>query len=47
VAEVAEKHHLPAENLIAPALVRGLAWEPPKHVTEQHLRSVLAEGGAR
>ncbi len=47
VAEVAEKHHLPAENLIAPALVRGLAWEPPKAVTEEHVRTVLTEGGAR
>jgi ribonuclease D len=47
VAEIAEKHHLPAENLIAPALVRGLAWEPPKRVTERHVRTVLTEGGAR
>lgn len=47
VSEVAEKHHLPAENLIAPALVRGLAWEPPKRVTVEHVRTTLAEGGAR
>ncbi|WP_030154361.1 ribonuclease D [Glycomyces sp. NRRL B-16210] len=47
VAEIAEKHRLPAENLISPALVRGLAWEPPKKVSEQHVRTVLAEGGAR
>jgi ribonuclease D len=47
VTEVAEKHHLPAENLISPALVRGLAWEPPKRVTERHVRTVLAEAGAR
>ncbi|THV24626.1 ribonuclease D [Glycomyces paridis] len=47
VVEVAGKHRLPAENLIAPALVRGLAWEPPKRVTESHVRTVLAEGGAR
>jgi ribonuclease D len=47
VTEVAEKHHLPAENLIAPALVRGLAWEPPKNVTEEHVRTTLADGGAR
>ncbi|MEU6859165.1 HRDC domain-containing protein [Glycomyces sp. NPDC046736] len=47
VAEVAQKHHLPAENLIAPALVRGLAWEPPKQASEPRVREVLAEGGAR
>lgn len=47
VSETAEKHNLPAENLIAPALVRGLAWEPPKRVTEEHIRTVLAEHGAR
>jgi ribonuclease D len=47
VTETAEKHNLPPENLIAPALVRGLAWEPPKKVTEKHIRTLLAENGAR
>jgi ribonuclease D len=47
VTETAGKHRLPAENLISPALVRGLAWEPPKQVTEERVRTVLAEGGAR
>jgi ribonuclease D len=47
VTKIADEHRLPNENLIAPALVRGLAWEPPKKVTEQHIRTVLAEGGAR
>jgi ribonuclease D len=47
VTETAEKHRLPPENLIAPALVRGLAWEPPKKVTEKHVRTILADGGAR
>ncbi|HEX2145959.1 MAG TPA: HRDC domain-containing protein [Glycomyces sp.] len=47
VAKVAGEHRLPPENLIAPALVRGLAWEPPKKVTEKHIRTVLFEGGAR
>jgi len=27
--------------------VRGLAWEPPKKVTEKHIRTILAEAGAR
>jgi ribonuclease D len=47
VTKIADEHRLPNENLIAPALVRGLAWEPPKKVTEDHVRTVLAEGGAR
>ena len=47
VAEVAEKHRLPTENLITPAIVRGLAWEPPQLVDEWHVRSVLLEAGAR
>lgn len=47
VTAAAEQYNLPAENLIAPALVRGLAWEPPKKVTEKHVRTVLTDGGAR
>ncbi|MBO3732415.1 ribonuclease D [Glycomyces sp. NEAU-S30] len=47
VTAAAEQYNLPAENLIAPALVRGLAWEPPKKVTEKHVRTILADGGAR
>ncbi len=47
VAETAGEHRLPAENLITPALVRALAWEPPKHVSEQHVRETLLNAGAR
>ncbi len=47
VSETAGKHRLPAENLIAPAIVRGLAWAPPKRVNERHIRSVLLDAGAR
>ncbi|THV42694.1 ribonuclease D [Glycomyces buryatensis] len=47
VAKVAEQHNLPAENLITPAIVRGLAWEPPKKASEKHIRATLSEAGAR
>ena len=47
VSEVAGEHNLPAENLITPAIVRGLAWEPPKKASEKHIRATLLEAGAR
>lgn len=47
VSETAGKHRLPAENLIAPVIVRGLAWAPPKRVNERHIRSALLDAGAR
>ncbi|GAB3644593.1 ribonuclease D [Glycomyces tarimensis] len=47
VSQVAGKHNLPAENLITPAIVRGLAWEPPKNAGEKHIRETLLEAGAR
>ncbi|MGH3744807.1 MAG: hypothetical protein ACRDTP_08120 [Mycobacteriales bacterium] len=39
---MAEELELPAENLLEPALLRRLAWEPPGD-----LRQGLADGGAR
>ncbi|WP_277605536.1 ribonuclease D [Glycomyces sp. L485] len=47
VSEVAEKHRLPAENLITPAIVRALAWDPPKKISERHIRDTLLAAGAR
>ncbi|GAB4000154.1 hypothetical protein GCM10029992_31190 [Glycomyces albus] len=47
VSETAGKHRLPPENLIAPAIVRGLAWAPPRKVTEKHIRAALSDSGAR
>ncbi len=47
VSEVAGKHNLPPENLMTPAIVRGLAWDPPKRPSERHVRSALLEAGAR
>lgn len=42
VAAVAADHDLPVENLLDPALLRALAWQPP-----QDVRQGLADGGAR
>ncbi|GAB3225803.1 ribonuclease D [Glycomyces halotolerans] len=47
VSEVAGEHNLPTENLITPAIVRGLAWEPPKKIGEKQVRAHLLEAGAR
>lgn len=47
VVALAEEHDLPAENLINPGLVRGLAWEPPPEVTEGAVVDALEEHGAR
>ena len=47
VTALAEKHNLPAENLISPQLVRNLAWEPPAELTVQAVSDVLASQGAR
>lgn len=47
IAELAEKHDLPAENLLGPALVRGLAWDPPDPISSASVGVVLAGGGAR
>ena len=47
ILEIAEIHDLPAENVLTPALVRGLAWQPPEPLTEDSVESVLRAGGAR
>ncbi|MFI5428293.1 hypothetical protein [Aeromicrobium sp. UC242_57] len=47
VTTLAEQHDLPTENLISPALVRNLAWEPPQDVTIESVTAVLSEQGAR
>lgn len=47
VTTAAEQYGLPQENLISPALVRGLAWEPPADLTPASVASVLSDGGAR
>jgi ribonuclease D len=47
VTELAERHDLPLENLIAPDLVRRLAWEPPEVLDPAVIRTELTAGGAR
>jgi ribonuclease D len=47
LAELADRHHMPVENLVAPDLVRRLAWTPPEAPDSAHVAAVLAAGGAR
>ncbi len=47
LAELAELHHLPVENLVAPDLVRRLAWTPPPAADAEAVAGVLRAGGAR
>jgi len=46
IAELAEEHHVLAQNLIASEAVRKLTWEPPAP-TEDAVRDRLTEIGAR
>lgn len=47
VAEVAAAHDLPPENLIAPAAVRSLCWQPPRHITRAEVAEALQRQGVR
>lgn len=47
VVELAERHELPAENLITPDLIRRLAWEPPATLEPSAIGAELTAGGAR
>ncbi|NUS73230.1 MAG: ribonuclease D [Corynebacteriales bacterium] len=47
VAELAEQHNVPTENLLAPALIRQLAWIPPTQVSAESVGAELRERGAR
>jgi ribonuclease D len=47
VAEIAEQHLLPVENLLSPEMLRRVAWDPPDPVTEDAVAEALAERGAR
>jgi ribonuclease D len=46
LTEVAERHNLPLENLLAPDLVRRLAWSPPA-AGAAAIRDYLVSAGAR
>lgn len=47
VTELAETHDLPPENLVSPAVVRALAWEPPREVSAATVGDALHAEGAR
>ncbi|MEU5388267.1 ribonuclease D [Kitasatospora cineracea] len=47
VTALAEQHHLPAENLITPDLVRRVSWEPPAHPDADAVAEALRAMGAR
>ena len=47
VAELADAHGLPAENLIPPDAVRRLAWEPPDEPAPDVVAAHLRDSGAR
>ncbi|MFF2077521.1 ribonuclease D [Kitasatospora sp. NPDC058162] len=47
VSELAERHNLPAENLITPDLVRRVSWEPPAEPNADGVAAALRRLGAR
>jgi ribonuclease D len=47
IGELSEKHVLPVENLLAPDLVRRLAWQPPDEPGGVAVAAALVAGGAR
>lgn len=47
VAEVAEAHNLPVENLLAPESLRRVVWEPPDPLTPESVGEALRGRGAR
>lgn len=47
VAALAETHHLPTENLLAPETLRRVAWSPPADHSTAAVAEVLRDLGAR
>jgi ribonuclease D len=47
VAEVAEAHVLPVENLLAPETLRRVTWAPPDPPTGEAIAAAFRERGAR
>ncbi len=47
LSEIADNLALPVENLMTPDTVRRLCWAPPDPVTEESVRTFLADSGAR
>jgi len=42
-----QEHQVPVENVLTPDILRRVIWTPPKDLTEDGFRVVLAELGAR
>lgn len=47
VAELADAHALPAENLLTPEHLRRFCWQPPKSTSDRAVADRLRELGAR
>lgn len=47
VTQIAEDHDLPAENLVGPAFVRALAWQPPAELSADSIAEELRSRGSR
>ncbi|OIQ65831.1 hypothetical protein GALL_526060 [mine drainage metagenome] len=47
IAELSDDHHVPAENLLQPDLLRRLCWTPPQAWDAQSITAALLAGGAR
>jgi ribonuclease D len=47
LAELADKHTVPVENLLSPDLVRRLMWTPPEPRDPATVAAALRAGGAR
>jgi ribonuclease D len=47
VAAIAAEHDVPAQNLIAPDVLRRLAWTPPDPLDRDQVAAALVELGAR
>ena len=47
VAALADSHHLPSENLLAPDAVRRLSWQPPEPLSPESVAAELERYGAR
>lgn len=47
LAEEAERHNMPPENLLTPDFLRRIAWQPPEPLTVEAVSERLRELGAR
>ncbi|WP_246195589.1 HRDC domain-containing protein [Halopolyspora algeriensis] len=47
LAEIAEAHGLPVENLLLPDLLRRVCWDPPHDLDADVIAQALRNGGAR